>query len=101
MLQDSLGHTRHRLLLRRLDHLDFEGTRSTLSTSTLPVAIARTLRSTFLHNSIHTALITPGTSAHSMDTLFCAPRDRTTLALLPYCYRVAFSWAHLCELWSW
>ena len=33
MLQDSLGHTRHRLLLRRFDHLDFEGARSPLSTS--------------------------------------------------------------------
>ena len=33
-------------------------------------------------SSLHTALLTSGTSAHSMDThLLCAPRDRITLAL--------------------
>ena len=38
-------------------------------------------------------------------TLFCAPRDRITLAPLPCCHCVAFSWAHchrsghLCVLW--
>ena len=33
-------------------------------------------------SSLHTALLTSGTSAHSMNThLLCAPRDRTTLAL--------------------
>ena len=33
--------------------------------------------------------------------LLCAPRDRATLAPLPCCYRVAFSWTHCCVLWSW
>ena len=33
--------------------------------------------------------------------LFCASRDRATLAPLPCCYRVAFSWTHFCVLWSW
>ena len=31
-----------------------------------------------------------GTSAHSVDTLICAPRDRTTLAPPPCCYCVFF-----------
>ena len=57
---------------------------------------------TLERSSLRTALLTSRTSAHSMNThLLCAPRDRTTLAPLPCCCRVTFSWTPCCVLWSW